>query len=205
MTNNSAAHTINGTLSIGEINGMKVGYEHRLNLNNIMFRYYSNFVDIYNYDNTKSLAIYSGNQYSDGPYLIMYLLNFNNNDLKDYFVIGTASGGNSLQIKSNSTLLWNNNSLFNIAVKQKSITNDGYISFLCGLIIQWGSFILTDEQVQKTFPIPISYNVQFYGLYVSNQNGTKQYFAYSNNLANITVGELTGYAANPLMWFSLGK
>ena len=53
--------------------------------------------------------------------------------------------------------------------------------------------------------MPISYNTQFYGLYVNRPNGTKQYFAYNNNLVNITVGEMNGDLINPLMWFSLGK
>ena len=105
----------------------------------------------------------------------------------------------------NGSLEWNTNDLAGAAIVAKSLTTNGYIKYANGLIIQWGSFILTNEQLQKTFPIPISYTTQFYGLYVSNQNGTKRYFAYSNNLANITVGELTGYAADPLMWFSLGK
>ena len=155
--------------------------------------------------NTTNRLSFSGG--IDSAYINLYGKECTETNNQSAFVIcahdGTISKG--LVGKIDGTLEWDYYSLSDIAVKRRSITNDGYISFSCGLIIQWGSFILTDEQLQKTFPIPISYTTQFYGLYVSNQNGTKRYFAYSNNLANITVGELTGYAANPLMWLSLGR
>ena len=62
-------------------------------------------------------------------------------------------------------LEWNNTSLSDIAVKAKQITSYGYISFNCGLILQWSEteWVLYPDIMNRTryfsiaFPTPCIY------------------------------------------------
>ena len=72
-------------------------------------------------------------------------------------------------------LYWNNNSLSDISVKTKSILGNGYISFNCGLTLQWGLTLNSaDEQSEITFPI--AFNNNACALNITPQNNANNYF-----------------------------
>ena len=72
-------------------------------------------------------------------------------------------------------LYWNNASLSDISVKTRSISRNGYISFNCGLTLQWGlNLNSAGEQSEITFPIAFNNNVC--ALNVTPQNNANNYF-----------------------------
>lgn len=80
--------------------------------------------------------IFGGSNWNNGAYIVLR----GKDDIESGQFTLSANNGKSfcaLDGKPDGTLIWNNKSLSDISVNTKSILENGYISFNCGLILQW--------------------------------------------------------------------
>lgn len=145
--------------------------------------------------------------YTKGPLLILFPQNYFDDNEKDSFVLSTALNRHILRGTTSGELTWKNNSLSDVAIVAKSITNNGYIKIACGLILQWGSTnVLSSYYSLQIFPILFS-SASSYQVIVSavgNGVGNKAFTACITGFDSIQFYVSVNDNSAKANWFAIG-
>ena len=106
-----------------------------------------------NVDNSY-LELDGGTNYLNGAYL--RLDGKDNGDYSGRFTLATGNGSKNILLigKTDGTLNWNGKPI--VTTQDKSLTQNGYVKFNNGLIIQWGLTEQKDGVIVVTFPVPFT-------------------------------------------------
>lgn len=107
--------------------------------------------------------------------------------------------------RPDGTLTWDNNSLSDISVKAKSILGNGYISFNCGLKIQWGNACTDNNGISRvTFPIQFINEPKIFAIHCGSATDVNTVI---NNIAISYCDILSSYKQINIVlaWFAIGS
>ena len=193
--NNEELVNINGNLTVTEtINGFSF-------LNNA----------IVNNTNINSV-IYGSDSTWKGPAL--WLTKYNASKDNGYFDLIAQNANLDLVAhltgRPNGELTWDNKSLSDVALNSKSITNEGYISFSNGLIVQWSRY---EPGYSDSTALGVGYPINMKAFIVITNFDTNSIgLSFVGGLSNINKFTLSRFAINGeqysgygvCYWFALG-
>ena len=140
---------------------------------------------------------------------IMQVFGKDHNDCPGYFKIFASNGTNNSQLIGipNGTLTWSGNSLSDSAVKNKNIVNNGYISFNCGLILQYGRHIYSANTTSLSISFPINFSSWATYSFCALQESPLTFNGYIGNshIRNSITLSFSSYSSNRTIdWITIG-
>ena len=190
--NNNELININGDLIINEMN------------NNTVYSMNISRSSIRQLEDNHRFHIFGGSAWNNGAYIALK----GKDDIESGRFTISANNGESfcaLEGRPDGTLIWNNNSLSDISVKQKSILGNGYISFNCGLKIQWGSALTDNNGISRvTFPIQFVNEPKILAIHCGSATDVNTVI---NNIAMSYCDILSSYKQVNIVfaWFAIGS
>ena len=139
-------------------------------------------------------------------YLILYGKENSYEPIRNSFLIAARGDDDTIhELKGlkNGSLTWCSNSLSAIAVVARSITSSGYISLACGLIIQWGSVSLAQNDTTKTIQYSISFPLNA-KVYITANSTNANILSVTNTNTDATVYRANHTGSMTTYWFAIG-
>lgn len=160
------------------------------------------------------MRIVCGDDIADSPFIF-----FNGNDstgtnekgiIDLYSQNTTSTTPTILHLDTHNGLLYRKWSgrfadLGSASIIEKSIVQNGYIKYTCGLILQWGSVNVSNRtDISITYPITFNQLYSFVSTYGSEDNSPCYFSANGSTSTNYIAFNVTASSNAWLSWFAIG-